>query len=148
MAYTISASQNGKARVGAAAYQGRRIRVSLANVGVSGFTEESTRANWDSVKVASANGYADVTFVVPAGAYNVGTGRFELGGASGAPVNVVFTASGVGFTFDRLYVVVGTSDGSGGWNEETTIEYLGVESPQIVLSPGQVRTYPVSLFIA
>ena len=148
MAYTITASQNGKARIGAAAYQARRIRVSLATVGSSGFTAESTRANWDSIKLASANGYADVTFVVPAGAYNVGAGRFELGGTAGAAVSVTFTATGIGFTFDRLYVVVGTDNGIGGWNEATTIEYLGVESPAITLAPGQTRTYPIKLFIS
>lgn len=148
MAYTITASQNGKARIGAAAYQARRVRVSLASIGSSGFTAESTRANWDSIKLATSNGYADVTFVVPAGAYNAGAGRFELGGTAGAAVNVTFTATGIGFTFDRLYVVIGTSNGAGGWNEETTIEYLGVENPPVFLAPGQTRTYPIKLFIA
>jgi hypothetical protein len=148
MATTVTISQRELKRVAGAAYEGKRIRVSLANLAAEGYTSESTRANWDSIKI-SGNGYADFTDVVEVGAYDATDARYEMGGAAGANTffDAVFTASGggVGFTFNRIYVVIGTSDGGGGWTEETYIHSLVTESPAITLAPGQSRTYRIQL---
>jgi hypothetical protein len=141
MAYTITTSQREMKRVAGLAYEGKRIRVSLASVGVSGYTSESTTANWDSVKT-SGGGYADVTFVAATGAYDGTDTRYEVGDTGGAAYDCVFTATGGGFTYDRVYVVVGDADGD---PEETYISFLGVESPAITLAAGQSRTYPIQL---
>ncbi len=146
MATTVTISQRELKRVAGAAYEGKRIRVSLANHTSQGYTSESTRANWDSIKI-SGNGYADFTDVVEVGAYDATDARYEMGGATGANTffDAVFSATGVGYTFNRLYVVIGTSDGGGGWNEETYIHSLLEESPSIILAPSQSRTYRIQL---
>jgi hypothetical protein len=64
-------------------YESKRVRVSLANVGSTGFTAESTVTDWDSVKV-SGSGYVDFTDVVEAGAFDATDSRYEMGGTSGA----------------------------------------------------------------
>jgi hypothetical protein len=56
MAITVSISQKELARVANLAYEGETIKVLLASVGASGFTAESTVANWQSVE-KSGNGY-------------------------------------------------------------------------------------------
>jgi hypothetical protein len=146
MAYTTETSNSELTRVGTAAFQGKRVRISLALLDTEGFDKNSTRANWDSIKV-SGGGYADVTFVVPAGEYKTGSAQFEAAGTSGAAVNATFTATGVGFQYNRVVHVIGTSDGMGGWTEETFISYLGVESTDVTVSAGQSVTYPITLFV-
>lgn len=146
MAYTTAVSNSELTRIGTAAYQGKRVRVSLALLDAEGFTKESTVANWDSIKV-SGGGYADVTFEVPAGEYKTGTAQFEAGGTAGAPVNAEFTGSGIGFQYNRVYHVIADPDGSGGWVEKTYISYLGTESDEITLLAGQSSVYPITLFV-
>ena len=146
MALTAAVSQAELKRVAGAAYEARRIRVSLALVGASGYTVNSTTAQWDSIKL-SGSGYADFTDVVEVGAYDTGDARYEMGGTTGANTyfTATFTPSGT-ITFDRIYVVVSTTDGGGGWIEETSIAHLINESEPIVLSAGVPRTYRIQLF--
>lgn len=147
MALTAAISNGELARVGAVAYEGRRVRVSLASVGASGFTVNSTRSNWDSIKL-SGNGYADYTEVVAEGTYDNTDARYEMGGEDNDPfILAEFTATGGSLSWDRIYVVIGTDDGDDGWDEETTLHSLLVESPSVTLAPGQSVTYRIQLFV-
>ena len=147
MALTASISNNELARVAAAAYEGKRIRVSLAAVGTSGFTKESTRTSWDSVKL-SGNGYADYTEVVATGVYDNTDGRYEMGGEDSDPfILAEFSAAGGSLAYDRIFVVIGSDDGDGGWDEEPDIHSLLVESPGITLAPSTSVTYRIQLFV-
>lgn len=139
MAYTSQISTLELKRVAAAAYEGKAVRVCLATVGGSGYTVDSTTANWDSVELASTNGYARVTVgALATGAYDATDGRYEVGPTSGAnkTIDATFTASGGSLTWDRVYIVIGT---------ELNIAYLGTESPSITLSAGQSITYRIQL---
>lgn len=140
MALTTSLSSWELARVAAAAYAGKAVRVSLASAGASGFTVESTVTQWDSVKISSS-GYTDFTATVGAGAYDPTDNQYELGVGAGANtyIDAEFTATSVSYTFDRVYVVIGT---------ETKLHSLLVESPAVTVSPGQVVTYRIQLAVA
>lgn len=140
MAYTSAVSTKELQRVAAAAYEGKTFRVCLATVSASGFTVESTTANWDSRELASTNGYARATGTLSTGAYDATDGRYEVGPTSGAnqTIDATFTASGGSLTWDRVYVVIGT---------ELNISYLGIESPAITLSAGQSITYRIQLAV-
>jgi hypothetical protein len=141
MAYTSAISTKELQRVAAAAYEGKAVRVCLASVASSGYTVESTTANWDSVELASTNGYARVTVgALATGAYDATDGRYEVGPNAGAnqTIDATFTCSSGTLTWDRVYVVIGT---------ETSIAYLGTESPSITLTPGQSITYRIQLAV-
>ena len=149
MALTATLSTHELARVAGLCYEGKRVRVSLANVGATGFTAESTVADWDSVKV-TGSGYVDFTDVVETGAYDGTDTRYEMGGTSGANTYVyaIFTPSGGSITYDRVYVVIGTDNGSGGWTEQPRVHSLLVESPAVTLAPDVPVTYRIQLFVA
>jgi hypothetical protein len=117
-------------------------------VGTTGYNSNSTRANWDSVKI-SGNGYADFTDVIEVGAYDSTDLRYEMGGGVGANtyIDAVFNATNSGYVYDKIYVVIGTSDGSGGWDEETYIHSLITESPSVLLLSGQSQTYRIQLVL-
>lgn len=147
MALTAAISNGELTRVAAAAYEGKRVRVSLAAVGLSGYTVNSTRSNWDSIKL-SGNGYADYTEAVATGAYDSTDARYEMGGEDNDPyILAEFTATGGSLSWDRIYVVIGTDDGNGGWTEETTLHSLMVESPSVTIAAGQTVTYRIQLFV-
>lgn len=147
MALTAAISNNELARVGAVAYEGRRVRVSLANVALTGYSVNSTRANWDLVKI-TGNGYADYTEVVATGTYDATDGRYEMGGEDNDPyILAEFTADGGTLSWDRIYVVIGTDDGEDGWDEETYLHSLLIESPGVTLADGQSVTYRIQLFV-
>lgn len=148
MALTAAISTSELERVAAAAYEGRRVRVSLASVGLTGYTVESTTANWDLAKI-TGNGYADYTEVVATGTYdNVTDNRYEMGGEDNDPyILAEFTATGGSLSWDRIYVVIGTDDGNGGWDEEPALHSLMVESPGVTIAAGQTVTYRIQLFV-
>lgn len=128
MAYSVAVPQKELQRVAGLAYEGKTYRVCLASVGASGFTAESTTANWDSVE-KSGSGYARVTGTLGTGSYDGTDARYEV-----PAVTATFTASGGSITFDRVYVVIGT---------ETYISALGTESPAVTLADGQSITYTI-----
>lgn len=130
MAVTASISQKELKRQAGLAYEGKTLKVMLCAVSNSGYTAESTVANWQSAEL-SGNGYARYSATIGTGSYDTGTGTYKL-----PDINAVFTASGVGFTYDRVVLYI---DG------ETYIHSLITESPAIVLSPGQTQTYQISL---
>lgn len=130
MARTVTVAQRELKRVAAAAYEGKTIRVMLCNVGSSSATAESTVAAWQAVEV-SGNGYARFSGTVGTGSYNGTAAAYVM-----PDVDAAFTASGTGFTYDT---VVAYFDG------ETYVHSITVESPNVVLSPGQTQTYKISL---
>lgn len=130
MAQTVSISQKELKRLAALAYEGETIKVMLCNVGATGYTAESTVANWQSVEV-SGNGYARFSAVVATGSYSGTAGAYVI-----PTINAAFTASGVGFSYDRVVAYI---DG------ETYVHSVVAESPNVVMSPGQAQTYAIEL---
>jgi hypothetical protein len=140
MALTSQISPAEMARVAAAAYEGRAVRVSLASVGTSGFTAANTTAEWDSLKI-SGNGYTDFNTTVAVGGYDAVDGRYELGSSAGANtyIQAEFTATGGSLTYDRIYVVIGS---------EIYIHSLLSESPAVTLAAGQTVLYRIQLAVS
>jgi hypothetical protein len=130
MALTTTISQKELERVAALAYEGETLKVMLCSVGVSGFTAESTVANWQSVE-QSANGYVRYSEVIATGAYDAVDARYEI-----PAIDADFTATGAGYTYDRIVVYI---DGA------TYIHSLIVEDPNIALAAGQTQTYRIQL---
>jgi hypothetical protein len=103
MALASTTSRREMARVAGLAYEGRRLRVSLAFMAAEGFTAESDRTSWDTIKV-TGGGYADYTATLATGSYDsVTDNRYEL-----PVVNALFTGSAPGFTATHFYAVLGT----------------------------------------
>jgi hypothetical protein len=138
MALTVSVAPAELARISAAAYEGQSVRVSLASVGITGYTNTSTVTQWDSVKL-SGNGYADFTATVAVGGYDAIDSRYEMGTDAGANtfINATFTATGGNLVYDRIYVVIGT----------THLHSLLYESPAVTLSSGSSITYRIQLAV-
>ena len=130
MALTTTVSQRELARVAGLAYEGETLKVMLCSVGVSGFTAESTVANWQSVE-QSGNGYVRFSSVIATGAYDAVDARYEI-----PAIDAAFTATGAGYTYDRIVVYI---DGS------TYIHSLIAEDPNIALAAGQTQTYSEQL---
>jgi hypothetical protein len=130
MATSSAISQKELKRQAGLVFEGETLKVMLCSVSTSGYTEESTVANWQSVEV-SGNGYARYSTTVGTGSYDSSTGTYKL-----PDINAAYTASGVGFTFDRVVLYI---DG------ETYVHSVISEAPAIVLSPGQTQTYTLSL---
>lgn len=148
MALTITVSPKEMERIAGLAYEGKRVRVSLANLSSQTYTETSTVANWDTIKL-SGNGYSDFTQVIATGAYDSTDGRYEMGGTTGANtyIEAIYTASGSGFTYNRIYVVIGTSDGVGGWTEQLYLHSLLTENPSITIPAGTTIKYKIQLAV-
>lgn len=130
MALTTTISQKELQRQAALALEGETLKVMLCAVGNTGYTAESTVANWQSVEM-SGNGYSRYSTAIGTGSYDSGTGTYKL-----PDINAAFSASGVGYTYDRVVLYI---DG------ETYIHSILTEAPAVVLSPGQTQTYQLSL---
>lgn len=130
MALTTTISQKELQRQAALALEGETLKVMLCAVGNTGYTAESTVANWQSVEM-SGNGYSRYSTAIGIGSYDSGTGTYKL-----PDINAAFSASGVGYTYDRVVLYI---DG------ETYIHSILTEAPAVVLSPGQTQTYQLSL---
>ena len=130
MALTTTISQKELARVAAAAYETKTLKVMLCSVGATGYTAESTVANWQSVE-KSGNGYVRFSTTIAAGSYDATDGRYEM-----PAIDAAFTATGAGYTYDRIVVYI---DGA------TYIHSLIVEDPNIALAAGQTQTYRIQL---
>jgi hypothetical protein len=130
MALTTTISQKELKRVAGLCYEGETLKVMLCSVGATGYTSESTVANWQSVE-KSGNGYVRYSTTVGTGAYDATDARYEM-----PDINAAFTATGAGYTYDRVIIYI---DG------ETYIHSLIAEDPNIALAPGQTQTYRISL---
>lgn len=130
MAQIVSISPKELERVAAAAYETKSLKVMLCNVGTSNYTASSTVANWQSVEV-SGNGYVRFSATIAVGSYNNTTAKYEF-----PQINAAFSASGDGYSYDRIVLYV-----DGATFPHSVIE----EDPNIVLAPGQAQTYRFSL---
>lgn len=130
MALTTTVSQKELARVANAAYEGETLKVMLCSVGVTGYTAESTVANWQSVE-QSGNGYVRFSSVIATGSYDAVDARYEI-----PNIDAAFTATGAGYNYDRIVIYI---DGA------TYIHSLIVEDPNIALAAGQTQTYRIAL---
>lgn len=130
MTLTVTLSQKELERVAALAYEGETLKVMLASVGGTGYTAQSTVANWQTVE-KSGNGYVRYSTTVGTGSYNGTSGKYEI-----PDVDAAFTATGAGYSYDRIVIYV---DGA------TYPHSVITESPNITLSAGQTQTYRISL---
>lgn len=123
------------------AYAGKRARLCLA-VATSGSPALGASTSvWDAAEL-SGQGYARAEWTIPSGAYNTTTERFEV-----PAVLAQFTASvsGLGMSWNRVYLVVGTTaDGVTTW--EGGVSFVLNESSTITLAAGATKTYNVTLF--
>lgn len=130
MAITTSVSQKELQRVAALAYEGKTLKVMLCSVGASGYTAQSTVANWQSVE-KSGNGYVRFSQLIAVGLYNASSGSYQL-----PDIDASFTATGAGYSYDRVVLYI---DGA------TYPHSVLTEAPNIVLSAGQTQTYRLTL---
>jgi hypothetical protein len=131
MATTTTISQKELKRQAGLVFEGKTLYVMLCSVGATGYTSESTVANWQSVE-KSGNGYARYSSgTIPVGAYDATTGTYKL-----PDIDAAFTATGAGYSYDRVVLYI---------SGETYIHSLIAEDPNITLSAGQTQTYRLSL---
>jgi hypothetical protein len=117
-------------RQAALVYEGQTLKVMLCNAGLTGFTQESTVAQWQTVEL-SGNGYTRYSDEIGAGSYQGSEGAYLL-----PIIDAEFTASGVGYSYDRVILYI---EGS------TYPHSILIEDPNVVLLPGQVQTYRLAL---
>lgn len=130
MAITTTISSKELQRVAALAYETKTLKVMLCSVGVTGYTAESTVANWQSVE-KSGNGYVRYSEVIAAGTYSSANGNYAL-----PTIDAEFTATGAGYSYDRVVLYI---DGA------TYPHSVLAESPNVVMSAGQTQTYRLNL---
>jgi hypothetical protein len=130
MATTTTISQKELKRQAGLVFEGETLKVMLCSVGATGYTAESTVANWQSVE-KSGNGYVRYSTTIGTGAYDAVSGTYKL-----PDIDAEFTATGAGYSYDRIVLYI---DG------ETYIHSLIAEDPNITLSAGQTQTYRLSL---
>ena len=130
MAQTTTISQKELKRQAAACFEGKALYVMLCSVGATGYTAESTVANWQSVE-KSGNGYVRYSTTIATGAYDATTGTYKL-----PDIDAAFTATGAGYSYDRIVLYI---------SGETYIHSLIAEDPNITLSAGQAQTYRLSI---
>lgn len=137
MAAAFQVSKAELSRVYTAAYEGKVIRFCLSSN--TSLTVDSTTAQWDAVELASSNGYARVVITIPSATYDN-----TIGMQKSSELTATFTGASSGFSFSRVYGVIGTvSGGVTTWN--TNISYLFVESTPISLAAGISQPYKVYL---
>ena len=128
MAITLTISQAELERQAKAVFEGKTFKLFLATQGA--LTAESLTADWEAAEVVG-NGYAAVTGTVGVGAWNTPNARYEL-----PAINGTFTATGAGFTYDTICLVI---DGA------THLHSINVEAPSITLAAGQSKSYTLTL---
>lgn len=128
MAVTLVISPAELERQVALAFEGKSYEVFLADSGVSGFTEESTKAQWKTVELAG-NGYETSTGTIGTGSYV--NGKYQL-----PEIEAVFQATDI-YTYDTVILIVG--DG-------LSIHSIATENPPITLLAGQSKMYRLNLF--
>lgn len=132
MATTATISQRELKRLAGLGYEGKTLKVMLCEVGSSGFTAESTVADWQSVEIVG-NGYVRYSAVITTGTYSEVTASYNM-----PYVDAAFTATDDGYSYDRIISYI---------NGETYIHSEIVEDPNITLAAGQTQTYRVELAV-
>jgi len=82
-------------------YEGKSYKMLLAYRNGVVLTQASLMSEWNAVKLASGNGYAEVTGTIGTGAWNSGNARYEL-----PNLTMALTATGAGFTYDAIVLQV------------------------------------------
>lgn len=131
MALTLTITPKELERQAALAFEGEAYEVFLAYDPNGTYSAASTTANWKTKELATANGYAAVTGTIAAGSYNSSLGRYDL-----PLITAQFTASGAGYVFDTIVVVVGGA---------TYPHSITKISPEQGLFAGQSRSYQIRL---
>ena len=130
MAQTITISQKELQRVAALAYEGKTLKVMLCSVGATGYTAQSTVANWQSVE-KSGNGYSRFTATIGTGSYSGTEAAYVM-----PDIDAAFTTTSTGYSYDTVVIYI---------NGETYLHSIIVESPNVTLVAGQTQTYRISL---
>ena len=128
MAITLTISTKELERQAKAVFEGKNYKIFLAVKGA--LTVDSTTAAWTAVEI-TGNGYAAVTGSIGAGSYSAANARYEI-----PALNATFTASGAGFTYDTICLVI---DGA------AYLHSINVEAPAITLAAGQTKSYTLTL---
>jgi hypothetical protein len=129
-------------RLFAGDYAGKKARLCLATTTGGSPGLSSNTAAWDAVEL-TGNGYARCEWTIPAGSFNSTADRFEAGSQS---CQFIATGGGAGLSWNAAYLVIGTIGGGGAVTWNTGVSFVLTESPNIVLSPGEPRSYNVLLF--
>jgi hypothetical protein len=130
MAQTTTISQKELERIAGLAYEGETLKVMLCSVGVTGYTANSTVANWQSVE-KSGNGYVRYSAAIGTGAWNGTALAYVM-----PDIDAAFTCSGTSYSYDTVVIYI---DGA------TYPHSIITESPNIALAVGQTQTYRISL---
>lgn len=117
-------------RQAALCFEGKTIKVMLASVGATGYTAESTIADWESVEVVGV-GYVRFSDTIGTGSYSNSVAAYVI-----PDIDAAFTAGGAGWAYDRIVIYI---DG------ETYPHSIIAENPSIFLQNGQTQTYRISL---
>jgi hypothetical protein len=130
MALTTTISQRELKRIAGLCYEGETLKCMLCSVGATGYTAESTVANWQSVEAATA-GYVRGSAVVATGAWDGTDLRYEM-----PAIDFEFTCSSGAYGYDTVVVYI---DG------ETYVHSILVEPTPITIAAGQTQTYRIQL---
>jgi len=129
MAITTTISSKELERQAALVFEGETLKVMLCEAGQSDYTAENSVADWQSVEL-SGDGYARFSEEIGTGEYSALDGAYLL-----PVIDASFTATGA-YSYDRVVLYI---DGA------TYPHSVLVESPNIVLQPGQTQTYRITL---
>ena len=130
MAITTTISQKELKRVAGLCYEAETLKVMLCTVGATGYTAESTVANWQSVE-STGTGYVRGSAVVATGAWDGTDLRYEM-----PALDFAFTCSSGTYSYDTVVCYI---DG------ETYVHSIIVESALVTLASGQTQTYRIQL---
>lgn len=130
MALTTTISQKELKRVAGLAYEGEVLKVMLCTVGATGYTAESTVANWQSVE-STGTGYVRGSATVAVGAWDATDLRYEM-----PALDFAFTCTSGTYTYDTVVCYI---DG------DTYVHSIIVESTTVTLASGQTQTYRIQL---
>ena len=103
MSILINVSRHELTRIAQLCYEGRYARFSLAYLQSEGYTPESSKADWDSIKL-SGNGYADFRGEITTGDYDFGDNRYEM-----PALTATFTANGGLLIYNKIYIVLASA---------------------------------------
>jgi hypothetical protein len=130
MALTTTISQKELKRIAGLVYEGKTLKCMLCSVGVTGYTAESTVANWQSVE-STGTGYVRGSAVIATGAWDGTDLRYEM-----PSIDFAFTCTSGTYTYDTVVCYI---------NGETYIHSILVESTPITIAAGQTQTYRIQL---
>jgi len=128
MAVSVSISTKELERQAKLVFEGKTYKLFLAVKGA--LTVDSTRVDWEAAEV-SGGGYAAATGTIPAGTYSTGNGRYEM-----PALSATFTATGGGFTYDTVCLVIAGSP---------YLHSILTETPSVTLAAGQSKSYTLTL---